>query len=45
VHGRVYLVVPFACVALFGVWTGRLTTVKKIVWSVPLFAWLLAFVP
>ena len=44
VHGRVYFVVPFACVALLGVWTSRLTTVRRILLSVPLLAWLLAFV-
>ena len=45
VYGRVYFFLPFAGVALLGIWTSRLTTHRKILWSIPALAFAIPFLP
>jgi len=40
-----FLLLPFAGVALLGIWGSRMPTARKILWSVPPLAFTIPFLP
>ena len=44
-HFGMFYLLPFALVGIVALWYSKLSYGAKLLWSIPLVAWLLAFVP